>query len=87
MDIRQLKTDAHDGKLSVDQLLDIVEKQQKTIEKHEATIRRLTERLAQYEPEARREFTDRKADAEKPSESYSMEAECKRRRQRKRRRK
>ena len=69
------------GKLSVVQLLDIIEKQQQTIRRLEAKAKRLTERLAQYEPEMRRE-ANRAADSEKPSTSYSLDAETKRRQRR-----
>ena len=87
IDARQLRTDARNGKLSVEQLLDIIEKQQQTIRRLEAKAKRLTERLAQYEPEVRHEASSRAVDSERPSTSYSLDAETKRRQRRKRRRK
>lgn len=62
-------------------------KQQQTIQRLEGNVRRLTERLAQYEPEVRRESTSRDADAKPSSTSYSVDAETKRRRRRRRRKK
>src|SRR5271156_5998823 len=87
IDARQLRTDARNGKLSVEQLLDIIEKQQQTIRRLEAKAKRLTERLAQYEPEVRHEASSRAVDSERPSTSSSLDAETKLRQRRKRRRK
>jgi transposase len=90
MDVRQIRKDALNGHLSVEQLLEIIEQQQQTNRRHEATIRRLTERLAQYEPEVRREHsatTSRTSTSEISSTSYGLDAECKRRRHCRRRRK
>ncbi len=86
MDTRQLRTDALNGRLSVEQLLDIVVEQQQTIRRLEATVQRLTERLAQYEPEVRREATPRDAAAEPTASAhYGLDAESKRRQRRRRR--
>lgn len=52
----------------------------------EAMIRRLTERLAQYEPEVRREAKPRAGGSGPAGVSYSMDAENKRRQQRRGRR-
>jgi hypothetical protein len=60
--------------------------QQQTIQRLKTTIDRLTERLAQYEPEVRGEPRPREADGGTPTASYSVDAE-KRRRHRRRRRK
>ena len=87
IDERQLRTEAINGKLSVEQLLDIAEEQQQTIRRLEATIKRLTKRLAHYELEGRHETNGRTADSERSSTSYSLDAESKRRQRRKRRRK
>jgi transposase len=64
-----------------------VAKQQQTIQRLEAKSERLTERLAQYEPEVRGESSAGDAASERPSTSYSLDAENKRRQRRKRRRK
>jgi transposase len=61
--------------------------QQQNLRRLEATVHRLTERLAQYEPEVRHEHHGRGPGAALPSASYSVDAETKRRLQRKRRRK
>ena len=89
IDIRQIRNDARSGRLSVEQLLDIIDKQQQTIRRLEGTACRLKERLAQYEPEVSREFSGGAAAAESgtPTLSYSVEAENKRRRRRRRRKK
>jgi transposase len=84
MDIRQLRRDARDGRLAVEQLLDIIDRQQQTIRRLEARVERLTERLAQYEPDVRRETTTRASGGEMPALSYSVDAEHKRRRRRRR---
>jgi transposase len=52
-----------------------------------AEVHRLTERLAQYEPEIRRESGGHGSTAATPAGSYSLDAESKRRQRRKRRRK
>ena len=86
MVVRQIRQEALNGRLSVEQLLDIIEKQQQTIQRHEASIRRLTERLAQYEPEIRHEATRPDSGSARPSD-YGLEGETKRRQRRRRRRK
>lgn len=84
-DVRQLRRDALQGHVSVEQLLDIIDKQQQTIQGLRREQQRLQERLAQYEPESRREASP--ATAETPAPSYSLDAEEKRRRRRGRRKK
>jgi transposase len=88
IDIRQIRTDALNGRLSIEQLLDVIEKQQQTIRRLEAKAKRWIERLAQYEPEVRDETGGRSADSEpQPSASYSLGAESRRRRPRRRKKK
>jgi transposase len=87
MDIRQLRQDARAGRLAVEQLLDIIDKHQQTIRRLEARVEQLTARLAQYEPEVRRETTTRVPGSETPAPSYSVDAEHKRRQRRRRRKK
>lgn len=86
-DIRRLRRDAQQGRVSVEQLLDIIENQQRTIRRLEAQGERLIARLAQYEPEVRREASSSTSAGEKPVLSYSVDAEHKRRRRRRRRKK
>jgi hypothetical protein len=87
IDLRQLRRDARDGQISVEQLLDLIDKQQQTIQGLRRENQRLLDRLAYYEPEVGNAGSGVKSPAETPSPSYSLEAEAKRRRGRKRRRK
>jgi transposase len=88
MDVRQLQMDARNGRLSLEQLLGIIEKQQQTIQRLEATVRRLSERLAQYEPEVQRETSaGASAGAAASPDDYSLDAESQRRQRRRRRKK
>ena len=82
-DLGQIRSDARSGKLSVEQLLDILEKLQQTIRRLEADKRRLTQRLAQYEPEA----ASGAGNQPTPNSAYSVDAENKRRGGRRRRKK
>lgn len=87
IDLRQLRSDALSGRLSVEQLLDIIERQQQSIKCLQTERRRLTQRLAQYEPEAARAQQTPATNAATPNASYSVDAETKRRQGRKRRKK
>src|SRR5262249_48536267 len=84
LDIGQLRSDARNGRLSIEQLLDIIEKQQQTIKRLAANARRLIERLTQYEPQASRETTTNPANSQTPTPSYSVEAKPNRRKRRRR---
>ena len=86
MDVRQLKTDFRDGRLSVDQLLDALVELQQTVARLRAEVDRLKQRLAQYEPEVLQETTSPAAPAAPTSSRYSLEAEEQRRRSKQRRR-
>src|ERR1700689_4443236 len=87
LDLGQIRCDARSGKLSVEQLLDIIERAQQTIQRLEADKRRLTQRLAQYEPGAASEATCAAANPPTPNGSYSVDAENRRRQGRRRRQK
>ena len=94
IDLPQLRRDARDGRVSVEHLLDLIERllardaqRQQTIQGLLRDKQRLTERLAQYEPEVRREGSSAKPAADTPSPSYSLEAEEKRRHRKRRRKK
>jgi len=87
IDVRQLRRDALNGQISIEQLLDIIDKQQQTIQGLRREQQCLLERLAPYEPEVRREGSSAKPTTETPSPSYGLDAEEKRRRGRRRRRK
>ena len=55
IDVRQLRREALQGHVSVEQLLNIIEKQQQTIQGLRREQQRLQDRLAQYEPDSRHE--------------------------------
>ena len=82
MEAREARTEFVKGRLSVDQLLDLVEEQQRTIHRLQAELTRIKLRLAQYEPEVQRETSPAGGSAEVTQ--YSLQAEEKRRRHRKR---
>jgi transposase len=85
-DLRQLRRDAQAGHVSVEQLLDIVDKQQQTIQGLRRENQHLRERLATYEPEVRN-TTATRPNVEPPTSSYSLQSEERRRRGRRSRRK
>jgi transposase len=82
IDLRQLRRDVGAGQVSVEQLLDLIDKQQQTIRALRRDNQRLQQRLAQYEPELHSG-----ASATEPAVtlSYSLDAEAKRRRRQRRR--
>jgi transposase len=84
LDFAQIRSDARSGKLSVEQLLDIIDKAHQTIRRLEADKRRLAQRLAQYEPVVTSESTSSAANPPTPNGSYSLDAEEKRRKKRRR---
>jgi transposase len=86
IDVRQLRQDARNGQVSVEQLLDVIDQQQQTIQRLRREKQRLLERLAQYEPEVANAGSTAPSSAT-ASPSYSVDAELKRRRGRRRRRK
>jgi transposase len=85
LDLRQLRSDAESGRVSVERLLDIIERQRQTIQRLQAEHQRLTARLAQYEPAAAGEAKTAAGDTASNA-SYSVDAENKRRRRRRKRR-
>ena len=87
LDFAQIRSDARSGKLSVEQLLDIIEKLQQTIQRLEADKCRLTQRLAQYEPQVAYEAASAASNYQASNASYSVDAEEQRRRGRRRRKK
>ncbi len=87
LDLAQVRSDARSGKLSVEQLLDILDRLHQSIRRLEADKRRLTQRLAQYEPEVAHEAMSPPPNSPTPNDSYSVEAEIERRRGRRRRKK
>ena len=79
LDFAQVRSDARSGKLSVEQLLDILDKAHQTIRRLEADKRRLSQRLAQYEPVATSESTSPAVNPPTSNGSYSLDAEDNRR--------
>ena len=87
IDLRQLRRDALGGLVSVEQLLDLLDKQQQTIQGVRRENQRLLERLAQYEPEVLSTGSAAMPTTETPTPSYRLDAEEKRRRRKRRRQK
>ena len=83
MEAREARTEFQKGRLSVDQLLDLLEEQQRTIRRLQAELDRVKARLAQYEPEIQRESSPAGSSSEQATQ-YSVHAEEKRRRHGKR---
>jgi transposase len=86
MDVRQLKTDFRDGRLSADQLFDAIDKLCQTVKRLQVEVDRLTQRLAQYEPGVLQEGRSAGSQTPPSSSRYSLEAEEQRRRSKQRRR-
>jgi transposase len=97
MEAREARAEFQKGRLTVEQLLDVVERQERMIQRLLGEVSRLRDRLAKYEPEVLREGSPGKSsdagdgsqgDSAAPgSARYSVEAEEKRRRRRKRKKK
>jgi uncharacterized coiled-coil protein SlyX len=83
MEAREARSEFQKGRLSVDQLLDLLDEQQRTIRRLRAELDRIKSRLAQYEPEIQRE-SSAAGGASETSGQYGLQAEEKRRRGRKR---
>ena len=55
MDAREARNDFQAGRLSAEQLIDLLERQERLVQHLHAEVQRLKQRLAQYEPEILRE--------------------------------
>src|SRR5437660_5441199 len=86
MDARSARTEFQAGRLPAERLLDLLERQERRIQRLHAEVERLKQRLAQYEPNIRQEPTPTQPTQAAPSASYSLDAEERRRRPRRRRR-
>lgn len=92
IDLRQLRRDALQGRVSTEQLLDLIDKQHQALQGLRRENLHLREKLEQYEPEGAScaAATDCTATTNSAGEtstaSYSLEAEAKRRRRGKRQR-
>jgi hypothetical protein len=87
MDAREARKEVEAGHLSAEQLLQLLQRQERLIQHLHAEIQRLKQRLAQYEPEVLQDSNATPPDPQTPSASYSLDAEEQRRRPRKRRKK
>jgi hypothetical protein len=86
MNAREARTEFRKERLTVEQVFDLLEKQEQTIHRLQAEIDRVKQRLAQYEPEIQSEGKQ----GDPPSDAatrYSLEAEEKRRRRRRKKKK
>jgi transposase len=87
MDAREARKDFQAGRLPGEQLLDLLERQERMIQHLHNELQRLKQRLAQYEPEVLQEPARTEPPPQTPSASYSLDAEEQRRRPRRRRKK
>jgi transposase len=87
MDAREAKKDFEAGRFPVEQLLDMLQRQERIIQRLHTELQRLKQRLAQYEPDILQEPSVSEDDQQNPSASYSLDAEEKRRQPRQRRKK
>src|SRR3954454_6103869 len=87
MDAREARKEFEAGHLSAEQLLQLLQRQERLIQHLRAEVQRLKQRLAQYEPEVLPDSNPPPPDPQTPSASYSLDAEEQRRRPRKRRQK
>ena len=87
MDAREARTGFEAGTLTAEQLLELLQRQERLIQRLHAELERLKQRLAQYEPEVLQDANPTPPDPQTPSASYSLDAEEQRRRPRKRRKK
>jgi transposase len=87
MDAREARKEVEAGHLSAEQLLQLLQRQERLIQHLRAEVQRLKQRLAQYEPDVLPDSDPPPPDPQTPSASYSLDAEEQRRRPRKRRKK
>jgi len=80
MNAREARIEFAAGHLPAEQLLDLLERQERRLQRLQAEVERLQQRLAQYEPAVRQEDTPPPTDGPTPSASYSVAAEQRRRR-------
>ena len=86
MNVHDARKQFQQGNLTAEQLLDLLDQQEKSIHRLQAEVDRLKQRLAQYEPEIQSE--GKQADPRLAvGARYSLQAEEKRRRRRKKKKK
>jgi hypothetical protein len=86
MDAREARNEFQAGRLPAERLLELLERQERLIQHLHTEVERLTQRLAQYEPEIGREQGPQSEAGTSPTH-YSLDAEEKRRRRRRRKKK
>jgi len=87
MDMREARKDFEAGRISLEQLFDLLDRQQRLIHRLQDRLHHLEQRLAQYEPDALRHTPDNPDNPQPSSSSYSLDAEERRRQPRQRRKK
>jgi transposase len=92
MEAREARSEFQKGRLPIEQLLELAERQERMIQQLTAEVKRLRERLVQYEPEVAWERSPGQAgesggSSATSSTHYGLEAEEQRRRRRKRKKK
>lgn len=92
MEAREARSEFQKGRLSIEQLLELAERQERMIQQLTAEVKRLRERLVQYEPEVAGERSPGQSgksggSSATSSAHYGLEAEEQRRRRRKRKKK
>ncbi len=90
LDLPSIKREARAGNLSVEQLLDIFERQHRVMANQQASLERLVARLEIYELTVREEFQFNRfhpdGSSSSPPPKYSLDAEEKRRKRKRRQR-
>jgi transposase len=87
MNASEASKDFESGRLSAEQLLDLLRRQERLIQHLSAEVQRLKQRLVQYEPEILTDPGRQPPDPQTPPASYSVDAEDRRRRPRRRKKK
>jgi transposase len=87
MDAREARMSFQAGRLPAEQLLELLERQERLVQYLHNEVQRLKQRLAQYEPEILQEPTHAEPNPPAPTASYSVAAEEQRRRLRRRKKK
>src|SRR5215208_59296 len=87
MDAREARKSFQAGRLPAEQLLDLLERQERLVQYLHNELQRLKQRLAQYEPEILQEPTPTEPRPPAPTASYSVDAEEQRRRPRRHKKK
>jgi transposase len=85
MNAHEARAEFAAGRLSAEQLLDLLERQEQLVQRLQTEIERLQQRLAQYEPTLGSQPTPSEPQVDSPSSAYSFDEEQRRRRSPRRR--